>query len=336
MPNSKKKDQSPGPKFVGFPVPTSNYFKVPNEAIDIIAQIDNIAELKIVLYVLRHTWGFQEYGIKKKITIDEFVHGRKRKDGSRIDEGTKLAEKSVRNGIERALDHGYLECEVDDRDKGRIKRYFRLKMRESALDMGVDYQVDQPDRYTLPPSQRNPSFEENYPDWQNLPPGSTQEENHNLQAGWYSLPPTRENIPSSFPDNTNRTGKEIRQERDTSNHESDESGFGASTYPHPLKFAGGKAPIPAFLRRYIEDFSRKFNNVEQVFSNLRQAANIFYDSGLDQDNFINCLYEAEEITLKAHVEKRNENNYPNRMPYFFACLRESVNELLAYQKENKA
>jgi len=34
-----------------------------------------------VLYILRHTWGFQD--TSKRITSDEFEHGRKRIDGTR-------------------------------------------------------------------------------------------------------------------------------------------------------------------------------------------------------------------------------------------------------------
>src|SRR5258708_12206381 len=114
--------------FTGFSRPESNFFRMPNEWIDITADIDNIAELKIVQYILRHTWGYQEYGIKKHITIDEFIRGRKRKDGSRMDTGTGLSEMSVRNGIAKALDHGFIEALVDDSDKARVKKYYSLKM----------------------------------------------------------------------------------------------------------------------------------------------------------------------------------------------------------------
>src|SRR5258708_10822046 len=114
--------------FTGFSRPESNFFRMPNEWIDITADIDNIAELKIVQYILRHTWGYQEYGIKKHITIDEFIRGRKRKDGSRMDTGTGLSEMSVRNGIAKALEHGFIEAIVDDSDKARVKKYYSLKM----------------------------------------------------------------------------------------------------------------------------------------------------------------------------------------------------------------
>lgn len=55
-------------EFTGFPSPTRNFFSLPNEMINIIASIKNLAELKVIIYVIRHTWGFHEYGIAKAIS----------------------------------------------------------------------------------------------------------------------------------------------------------------------------------------------------------------------------------------------------------------------------
>src|SRR5712691_3750930 len=115
--------------FEGFCIPEKNFFPMPNAWIDICAGIDNLAELKVIQYVLRHTWGFHEFGITKTITIEEFMHGRKRNDGTRMDMGTGLkSDRSVKDGIKAALSHEYLVCEVDDTDKARIKKSYALKM----------------------------------------------------------------------------------------------------------------------------------------------------------------------------------------------------------------
>jgi hypothetical protein len=145
-------------KFGGFTPPVSNYFRMPNEWINICAGIKSLAELKIVQYVLRHTWGFQEYdGNPKPITTDEFMHGKKRKDGSRMDDGTGLSDRGVKDGVALAIGDGYLVCVVDDRDKARIKKSYGLKMFS-----------DEPDRKNLPPKQ---SGRKNSPisDRKNLP-----------------------------------------------------------------------------------------------------------------------------------------------------------------------
>lgn len=120
--------------FDGFDLPRRNYFFMPGEWIDITASITNLAELKVVQYILRHTWSFQEFGLTKRITIDEFIHGRRRKHGTRMDQGTGLSEQSVRNGLASALKDGLIVEEIDDRDRGRIKKYYGLKMKAAPED----------------------------------------------------------------------------------------------------------------------------------------------------------------------------------------------------------
>ncbi len=94
-PDKRSRERQP---FEGFTQEDVNkYFCMPNMAIDIIAEIDSLAELKVVLYIMRHTWGFHEYEGNKRITVDEFMYGRK-SNGKRMDAGTRLSEMSVRNG----------------------------------------------------------------------------------------------------------------------------------------------------------------------------------------------------------------------------------------------
>lgn len=114
--------------FAGFDVPRQNWFKIPNNWTDITAEIGSIAELKVVEYVLKHTWGYQEYGMRKRITNDEFMNGRRRKDGTRLDKGTGLSKPSVIAGLKSAIERGLLIEEIDDTDKARVKKYYSLRM----------------------------------------------------------------------------------------------------------------------------------------------------------------------------------------------------------------
>ena len=130
--------------FEGFDTPKQNWFKMPNKWTDITADISSLAELKVVEYVMRHTWGFQEYGLSKWITNEEFVNGRKRRDGTRIDKGTGLSLRSVRNGTNAAVKRGLLIALVDESDRGRIKKAYSVRMKPSNLE-----------RQTLPPHGQN-------------------------------------------------------------------------------------------------------------------------------------------------------------------------------------
>lgn len=125
----------------GFSKPTSNYFGVPHEFINIMSNISNMSEIKILLYLIRHTWGFQEYDLPKYLTVDEFMQGRvvgkdvgeiknypNRHGKYRMDAGTGLSEMSVRNGLTSAISDGYIIEYADTRDKARVKKYYLLRI----------------------------------------------------------------------------------------------------------------------------------------------------------------------------------------------------------------
>src|SRR5438128_9675549 len=117
------------PMFQGFSKPEANFFQLPNEWTDITARITSLAEMKLVEYVLKHNWGYSEFDMVKKITTDEFMSGRKKKNGERIDTGTGLSKPSVIEGLNSAVKHGLLEEETDDSDRARIKKFYKLKMK---------------------------------------------------------------------------------------------------------------------------------------------------------------------------------------------------------------
>jgi hypothetical protein len=116
--------------FQGFTHPEQNWFKMPNEWTDITHDITSLAELKVVEYVLRHTWGYGEstdWEIKR-ISTSEFIDGRKRSDGSRMDRGTGLSAPSVYDGLKRAVEDNLLVKYVDNTDAGRVTHYYRMRM----------------------------------------------------------------------------------------------------------------------------------------------------------------------------------------------------------------
>ena len=112
--------------FAGCPALSANFSKLPNVIIDNLHLITSLGELKCILYILRHTFGFGES--RKRISTDEFVHGRKQKGGKRFDKGTGLSPNTVRDGLRRAVEHGFLIVEINNRDKARVTKYYSIKM----------------------------------------------------------------------------------------------------------------------------------------------------------------------------------------------------------------
>lgn len=122
-------------QFEGFPELINNYCQVPHVLFDKLPQFSTLGELAIVLYVLRHTWGYQEFDEGKRITVDEFMYGRKRRDGRRIDNGIGMSEPTIRTAIKRAIKDGFLTVEIDDSDTARVKKYYQLRMKEGERSL---------------------------------------------------------------------------------------------------------------------------------------------------------------------------------------------------------
>jgi hypothetical protein len=114
--------------FSGFATPQQNYSKLPHELINALPHIETLAEMKVILYILRHTWGFSEYDKPKRITLDEFEHGRKLKDGNRMDGGVGMTKPSIVDGLKRAVAHGFIAATEDASDKARVKKFYVLNM----------------------------------------------------------------------------------------------------------------------------------------------------------------------------------------------------------------
>jgi len=143
-------------------MPDSDWSKLPHSLIEALPIINKLSELKVILYVLRHTWGYQEFGISKRFTRDELEHGRKRQDKSRMDKGTGLSRNAVKDGVDRAVEHGFLEKAWEpNRDGGRRSYVYRLNM-SGTNTRGSDFDPlavkdCSPHRQTLPPRVPEPA-----------------------------------------------------------------------------------------------------------------------------------------------------------------------------------
>jgi hypothetical protein len=289
------RDKGKDEPFVGFYRPESNWWKMPNIMIDVLAYLDNASEIKVILYLLRHTWGYSEYEQFKHITIDEFQHGRwctNPQSGQleRMDSGTGLCEQSVRNGLKAAIKHGFIETVVDDHDRARIEKAYRLKMQPAA---------------------------------QRAAPTSSAVEVQSLDPGVQTLDPRGLNFRP-------RTSNRKTLKKDTSKKDRDDSKGLSPLVSFSAEDAAGARiagtveateEVPAWLTGYIADFSAEFHDMEHESSNLTRCARLYWKSGLDQEAFVTLLYQARQQTQQAtRIRKRNADGSRNKMPYWFTCL----------------
>lgn len=80
----------------------------------------------------------------------------------------------------------------------------------------------------------------------------------------------------------------------------------------------------------IEDWSIEFHDKEHFIQNRTQAIRKWVESGLDEDQFVELMYEARRRAKKALVTKdatdatSTHDGVKNRIPYFFATLQDLV------------
>jgi hypothetical protein len=134
--------------FKGMEQPQENWLKLPHQIIELMHAMSE-SELKVVLYIIRHTWGYKDE--IKRISIDEFCNGRKRVNGTRIDNGTGMSLNAVRDGIDRAVAHKLIVIETDKSDAARIKNYYRISSPDDFLDK--EQETDQGIKFCTPEDQ---------------------------------------------------------------------------------------------------------------------------------------------------------------------------------------
>ena len=346
----RKTDHTGRAAFAGFDRPEANYFKMPNTWTDITAEIDSIAELKVVEYILRHTWGYQEYGVKKHITIDEFVNGRRRQDGSRMDKGTGLSERAVYDGLRKAVANGLIDEESDDSDRGRVKKFYSLRMREHVHN-DAELQSLQSGVQSL-----HPPLQPLHPDPQSLQvrgatnaPRSekeTLERHRNLSK----FEGSHDNFGETKAVGRSRTMRPAT----TSSESGAPSGVtvgSAEAGNRPgytslkelivrrRQISGGPRrgrPVGSGdererLRPFLEDFARELGDEAPLSSTITRTLTIFKTANVPPERWSDLLYQARGLTQEhtAQIRKLAGNGESgirrkNKMPYFLATLEQLV------------
>src|SRR6266487_1200681 len=275
--------------FEGFSKPEANFFRLPNEWTDITAKVTSLAELKLVEYVLKHTWGYSEFDVVKKITTDEFMYGRKKKSGERIDIGTGLSKPSVIAGLKSAVEHGLLTEEVDDSDKARIKKFYKLKMRN-------------------PTEEDEPEKEEAHADVKNLYIGVKKFDIEGKESLHRSEKDTLRKI--YIRNSKSKLQRKISKEKQ--GYQSFQA-VGDLLKQKTAEQGREVQHIPESMEASIDDISTEFHDARNRRSNRTHVLHIYQVSGKSAERFTSSLYEARSIT-------KQQGSIKKQMPYFFRVL----------------
>lgn len=131
------KQHNPQEPFEGFDPPY--YTQVPDAVFDRFLPELTGAELKVLLYICRRTFGFKKSD--DDISISQLMHGITKRNGDRLDYGTGLSRDSVTRATKSLVDKGLiLRTRNSSERRGDQATTYRLKMRGEGVrlsDTGV-------------------------------------------------------------------------------------------------------------------------------------------------------------------------------------------------------
>lgn len=302
--------------FYGFALPDEdNYFSVLHDWKMIGAHINNLAEYKIVDYILQITWGTGNPYNRVPLTIEALMNGYVDEEDVRIDNGTGLCRQSVMNGLEKAMKHGLIERHIeyylDENGITRATRYYGLKFYEPA-EMQEEVMVAPQEEMVEDFDETQFTCESPIHDLENavLEPDESQSLN--------DVPLSEERENSNYIHNNNYCSNISRIQA-------------LENLPEKMnskKKPGGKSKYPGFIRSYMESFSSDLGDPEHTASNISQATNIYLAYIANDGNaqaFVELMIQAKETTQKkSGIKHRNSSKKRNAMPYYFACLRNAA------------
>ncbi len=243
-------------RFKGFISP--RYTQVPDELFDDLMSHLSGSELKVLLYIIRRTFGFKKD--TDNISLNQICKGITTRSGETLDRGTGLSQNAVLTAL-----------------KGLIGKNAIVAKRNSSKEKGHE-----PTTYSL----NIIPFLKNY-----RPPSSKNEEALPQKSGTQNtvLQETviqYRNSNSKSKNNISNTNKEYTQFKTV----------GELLKKKIERKNSDIQEIPESLKAMIQEISKEFGERRNFRSNLTRILQIIQQSGKKAESFTSYLYEARSIT----------------------------------------
>ena len=250
-------------RYGGFSRP--NYTQVPDDVFDVLLPELSESELKVLLYIIRRTFGFKKDA--DTISLKQMVEGIRTKDGRQLDRGAGVSKTSATRGVAGLVDKGII-----------------VAARNRSQERG-----DEPTTYQL-------RFTE-------------------IPVSRFETPPP---LNLEHPRGPDLDPQETGRQETAGQH------LEASKSPNSVdKYDEGRE----VLSRYVEDFAREFSDQAPLVSSITRAQNLYRQSGLPLERFVEVMYQARQVTKERSPAVRTEpdaHGRKQRMQYWFAVLEDRL------------
>jgi len=313
-------------EYEGFSNPNGTI--VPDDVFDVLMPRLADAELRILLYIIRRTFGFKKNS--DDISLRQMVEGITTRDGRVLDSGTGLSKPTVARGLVGLREKRIIVATRNRSvERGNEATSYRLRFKgetDSATEVTGDPR-ENPGR--IPLSHQRDKGLSHQRDTQQTVKQQTEISHSNIRKTNRSKDDFVDNSRSQ-PISNGEGRATTRIGVGTYHGVEDLGSLMARVAPQLDEIAPAKRPrgrprkmpnvspeIYEAVVGVIQDYSRKLGDGEHLPSNITQAVNLIVASGCDFNTFYMHVIDAYKITSQ-------RNGLENRSRYFFTVLRDSL------------
>ncbi len=345
-------------RYKGFTSPNGTI--VPDDVFDVLAPELTEAELRVLLYVIRKTFGWKKN--EDAISVSQMVNGVKTRDGRVMDKGTGMSKSAVWRGANGLVAKGILNRQQSQSENGEYET--------NVYSLRFFAESDEEQFEEIKSASRGVSLQESNPISAKEPPPLSKRVTVTLQK---STQPTSLQQTEINPSNI-RMHKNAELIVDNSESQSITPHRNGSSAPPPrtvsrpdinrassvgpsdtafvsrdqrlpsepeaigtvLKRGRGRPPKQPYdearlqIQAYLQDFARELGDQAPIKSSVSRAYNLYIESGVPIARFIDALYQARAKTQErsASIKSRPDPTQPfapkAKMAYYFAVLEDEL------------
>lgn len=306
----------PAYQFPGFRSPT--YTIVPDELFDELLSLLSGAELKVLLYIIRRTFGFKKSS--DDISLTQICRGIVTKDGRVLDQGTGLHRETAVLALKGLIEKNVITAiHNNSTEKGH-----------EATTYGLAFMPPWSENPTRGSRKFRPGLVGNS-DSQETVLQETVEQETDLSN--IRMVPTRKNVDNSGVDrrHTHAPATIPFEARSLTSKQISNAVLKSFAAPAPNSVThSAYGPERQLIVDYIVDFAREFNDEAPAKSSVTRAVNLFRRSGLELETFCEHLLAARAVVKErtAAIKTTTEPGKPfptkRKMGYFFAVLEDQL------------
>jgi len=321
-------------EYEGFSNPNGTI--VPDDVFDVLMPRLADAELRILLYIIRRTFGFKKNS--DDISLRQMVEGITTRDGRVLDSGTGLSKPTVARGLVGLREKRIIVATRNrSAERGNEATSYRLRFKGEGYAVADDAADPRENTGRVPLSHQRDKGLSHQRDIQETVKQQTEISDSNIRKSNRSKYKETDHTASGdisrherrFPDGANKSVQTARGiegigailKRNTPVPAPEYAPRTANTAP----IRKGKAralpnldpEIYEAVVGVMKDYSRKLGDSDHANSNITQAANLIEACGCDFNTFYMHVIDAYKITCQ-------KNGLDNRSGYFFTVLRDRL------------